>query len=107
MKRPKKNWKLLSQREIAILRELQQQKEKADEFQQRIEVLRQKNEQAANILELDEAETRRRLIDSRLIAAGWNVAEGLNDTLQVTQEHPVKEQPTKTGDGYADYVLWG
>ncbi|WP_422463212.1 DEAD/DEAH box helicase family protein [Endozoicomonas sp. ALB115] len=96
----------IQQREMGILRELQLQKEKAEEFQQRMEALRQKNEQAANILELDEAETRRRLIDSRLIAAGWDVAEGIKDSAQVTQEHPVKEQPTNSGDGYADYVLW-
>ncbi|MXE66123.1 hypothetical protein FQ033_25595, partial [Escherichia coli] len=57
------------------------------------------------ILSIDEAETRRRLIDSRLLAADWNVGEDLKNADQVTQEHPVKEQPTATGDGYADYVL--
>ncbi|MFK0572844.1 DUF4145 domain-containing protein [Endozoicomonas sp.] len=106
LEKAKQELEAAQQREMGILRELQLQKEKADEFQQRMETLRQKNEQAANILELDEAETRRRLIDSRLIAAGWDVAEEVKDTAQVTQEHPVKEQPTPSGDGYADYVLW-
>ncbi|WP_257283381.1 DUF4145 domain-containing protein, partial [Endozoicomonas sp. SESOKO1] len=106
LEKAKEELEVAQQREMGILRELQLQKEKAEEFQQRMEALRQKNEQAANILELDEAETRRRLIDSRLIAAGWDVAEGIKDTAQVTQEHPVKEQPTKSGDGHADYVLW-
>ncbi len=106
LKKAKDELEEAQQREIGILRELQAQKEKTEEFQKRMEALRQKNEQAANVLEMDEAETRRRLIDSRLIAAGWSVAEGVKDTTQVTQEHPVKEQPTKSGDGYADYVLW-
>ncbi|WP_448216221.1 DEAD/DEAH box helicase family protein [Endozoicomonas sp. 2B-B] len=93
-------------REISILRDLQIAKEKADELEARLEQSRKQGEQAASVLDMDEAETRRRLIDSRLMAAGWNVAEGVQNTLQVTQEHPVKEQPTPTGDGYADYVLW-
>ena len=93
-------------REIEILRDLQQEKERAEDFQKRLDALRQKNETAANALEMNEAETRRRLIDSRLIAAGWDVADNVQNTDEVTQEHPVKEQPTKTGNGYADYVLW-
>ena len=95
-----------AQQQISILQELKLQKERADEFQQRMAELRQRNEHVANVLELDESETRRRLIDSRLIAAGWNVGENLQNTSQVTQEEPVKEQPNKSSDGYADYVLW-
>lgn len=94
------------QREMAVIRALQLEKEKADDFQKRLEALRTKNEVAANALEMNEAETRRRLIDSRLISAGWDVAGNGQNTETVTQAHPVKEQPTKTGDGYADYVLW-
>ncbi len=106
LQKAKEELEAAQQREMSILRDLQQEKEKAEEFQQRLEAIRQKNEQVAKVLEMDEAETRRRLIDSRLIAAGWDVGENLEDTDQVTQEHPVKEQPTKTGNGYADYVLW-
>ena len=39
---------------------------------------------------IDEAETRRRLIDSRPFAADWNVGEELKNTDQVTQEHRLK-----------------
>ena len=74
------------QREISILRDLQIAKEKADELEARLDQSRKQGEQAASVLELDEAETRRRLIDSRLMAAGWNVAEGVQNTMQVTQE---------------------
>ncbi|MCW7555672.1 DEAD/DEAH box helicase family protein [Endozoicomonas gorgoniicola] len=93
-------------REISILRDLQIAQEKADELEARFEESRKRGEQVASILDMNEAETRRRLIDSRLTSAGWHVGDDLEDTLQVTQEHPVKEQPTKTGDGFADYVLW-
>ena len=106
LEQAKKELEEAQQQQISILQELKLQKERADEFQQRMAELRQRNEYVANVLELDEAETRRRLIDSQLIAAGWNVGENLQNTSQVTQEEPVKEQPTKSGDGYADYVLW-
>lgn len=60
---------------------------------------------ATNTLVLNEAETRRRLIDSELRIAGWDVGQGDN-TEQVTVEHEVDGQPTQTGIGYCDYVLW-
>ena len=106
LEQAKKELEEAQQQQISILQELKLQKERADEFQQRIAELRQRNEHVANVLELDESETRRRLIDSQLIATGWNVGENLQNTSQVTQEEPVKEQPTKSGDGYADYVIW-
>lgn len=94
------------ERELALQRALQQEQEKAEHLTQRLNEARARNQHVADILSIDEAETRRRLIDSRLLAADWNVGEELKNTDQVTQEHPVKEQPTATGDGYADYVLW-
>lgn len=94
------------ERELALQRALQQEQEKAEHLTQRLNEARARNQHVADILSIDEAETRRRLIDSRLLAADWNVGEDLKNTDQVTQEHPVKEQPTATGDGYADYVLW-
>ena len=93
-------------REISILRDLQVEKEKAETLQERLDSSRKRSEKVASTLEMNEEETRLRLIDSRLVAAGWDVAENGEDTQQVTQEEPVKGQPTKTGDGYADYVLW-
>lgn len=92
-------------RELALQRALQQEQEKAELLTQRPDEARARNQHVADILSIDEAETRRRLIDSRLLAADWSVGEELKNTDQVTQEHPVKEQPTATGDGYADYVL--
>ncbi len=46
------------------------------------------------------------MIDIELVAVGWNVAADGADTSEVTQEEEVRHQPTKTGIGYADYVLW-
>ncbi|MGC2857569.1 DEAD/DEAH box helicase family protein [Novispirillum sp. DQ9] len=65
-----------------------------------------KGQQAADALKFDEATTRRRLIDVALADAGWNVgAPGVN-TPEVGQEVEVSGQPTTSGIGYADYVLW-
>jgi len=62
--------------------------------------------QAANVLKFDEATTRKRIIDTLLIEAGWDVGENGSNTEEVSQEEKVSHQPTKSGDGYADYVLW-
>jgi type I restriction enzyme R subunit len=61
---------------------------------------------AANALHFDEATTRARLIDSQLASVGWNVAAGEASTEQVGKEVEVGHQPTGSGSGYADYVLW-
>ena len=63
-------------------------------------------EKTANILEFDETETRKRIVDSLITAAGWHVAGGLDSTAEVGQEVEVDQQPTASGKGYADYVLW-
>ena len=47
-----------------------------------------------------------RLIDSLLASVGWDVAAGLNSTAEVGKEIEVTNQPTESGVGYADYVLW-
>jgi type I restriction enzyme R subunit len=63
-------------------------------------------QQAADVLKFDEATTRRRLIDVALADAGWKVgAKGAN-TAEVGQEVELPHQPTTSGIGYADYVLW-
>ena len=61
---------------------------------------------AADALGFDEAVTRKRLIDTELTAVGWDVGVNGADTGEVTQEEEIQHQPTKTGIGYADYVLW-
>ncbi len=60
----------------------------------------------ADALEFDEATTRTRLIDNQLASARWDVGDGLDNTDEVGKEVEVKHQPTDSGIGYADYVLW-
>ncbi len=57
-------------------------------------------------LEFSEAETRKRLIDTLLVDAGWIVGAGLASTDEVGKEVEVEGQPTDSGLGYADYVLY-
>jgi type I restriction enzyme R subunit len=47
-----------------------------------------------------------RLIDSLLASAGWNVAAKEESTTEVGKEIEVQHQPTDSGVGYADYILW-
>jgi type I restriction enzyme, R subunit len=68
--------------------------------------LKARGERAANELGFDEAKTRRWLIDTQLVASGFNVgAEGANTT-EVSQEVEVEHQPTDSTKGAADYVIW-
>jgi hypothetical protein len=59
--------------------------------------------QAVDPLSFDEQQTRKYLIDVMLAEAGWNVAETNNPEL--VREEPIEYQTTKSGTGYADYVL--
>jgi type I restriction enzyme R subunit len=68
-----------------------------------LEASRQRAHTAPDVLGFDEKATRKRLIDSMLFEAGWDVT---NAEL-VRVEEPVKHQPTTSGDGFADYVLLG
>jgi type I restriction enzyme R subunit len=64
-------------------------------------------QKVAGFLHFNEETTRRRLIDQALIAAGWNVgAKGAN-TEEVRQEVRLSAMPTPSGEGFADYVLYG
>src|ERR1019366_7860905 len=71
-----------------------------------ITALKSSSEATANLLEFSEATTRSRIIDSLLATSGWNVALGEVSTAEVGKEVEVKHQPTTSGLGYADYVLW-
>ncbi len=93
----------------ALLAELATEREKATQREHSEEELTQlklqaidKGQQAVNELHFDEAATRKQLIDLQLAQAGWE----LGNTEQITLEEKVLYQPTTTGDGYADYVLW-
>ena len=68
--------------------------------------LQARGDAAATELEFSEADTRRRLIDMQLISAGWQVGESGANTKEVGQEIEVGHQPTSTGKGNIDYVLW-
>ena len=61
---------------------------------------------AAEVLEFDEATTRTRIIDSLLATAGWTIEPSAGTRTNVGREVEVHHQPTKSGVGYADYVLW-
>lgn len=93
----------------SLLQELEATRQKAmvaEKKSEELEVLAAKATQAANELEFDEATTRARLIDSLLASVGWNIAAGEASTDEVGKEVEVAAQPTDSGIGYADYVLW-
>ena len=71
-----------------------------------IEALKSSAAATANLLQFDEATTRARIIDSLLATAGWNVTLGHGSTTEVGKEVEIQHQPTASGLGYADYVLW-
>ena len=70
------------------------------------EAIREKGAETAKALGFNEAETRSRLIDWELRNAGWNVGVDEQSTTEVGQEVQLQDQPTPTGSGRADYVLW-
>jgi type I restriction enzyme R subunit len=93
----------------ALLRELDAARQLASAAERKAEELQALSlsaHAAADALEFDEATTRARLIDSQLASVGWNVAAGEASTEQVGKEVEVSRQPTESGIGYADYVLW-
>ena len=93
----------------ALLSELEEARSKASTAEKEAAELKQlanAAQIAADELQFSEAETRARLIDSMLAGVGWDVAEGVQSTTQVGKEVEVDGQPTTTGTGYADYVLW-
>ncbi|WP_081906203.1 DEAD/DEAH box helicase family protein [Methylobacter tundripaludum] len=93
----------------AMLVELEAERKKASQLERTEAELTQlqqqatsKGQQVANELHFDEAATRKQLIDLQLAEAGWE----MSNTDQVTLEEKVQHQPTQTGEGFADYVLW-
>jgi len=93
----------------ALLTELEAVRAKtkiAEKKVEELEVLLATGKAAADVLGFDEAATRNRLIDYELTAVGWDVGANGANTSEVSQEAEVLYQPTKTGTGYADYVLW-
>ncbi len=62
--------------------------------------------QAVDTLQFSEEATRRRLVDVMLTEAGWYVGDNGASTDEVGQEVEVEHQPTDSGKGRADYVLY-
>jgi type I restriction enzyme, R subunit len=62
--------------------------------------------EAVDPLSFSEAETRIYLIDQMLADEGWRVGKGAANTEEVKKEYPVSHQPTESGEGAADYVLF-
>lgn len=93
----------------ALLRELDAMREAAATAEKKVEEIQSlasSGAATANILAFNEATTRARIIDSLLATANWNVGLGNTGTPEVGKEVEVKHQPTASGLGYADYVLW-
>ena len=101
-----------------LLAQLEEERARVEQLEVRtneIEELRQtanvRGLQSATTLQFDEATTRKQLIDIQLASAGWQIltqGEAIKqDRLSfVTVEEEIHEQPTPSGVGYADYVLW-
>ena len=106
-----KQAELKAQSDNARLQKALEAKDKALAEQQRsdsLAQLKQRNQSASNVLDYNEEETRRRMIDKDLYSAGWDIDLVNNgNTEQVHREVQVSGQPTATGIGYCDYVLWG
>lgn len=93
----------------ASLREQQEQQFQEDIAQELFEEgsdYEKRSSEAMNTLQLSEAETRSFLIDTMLVQSGWKVAPKLESTEQVGKEVEVSGQPTPTGMGSVDYVLY-
>lgn len=98
---------LLAQKEEALrraLEELEAQRAQHEALQAQAPSTQQVAFEATadSALGFSEAETRSRLIDLILATSGWN----MKDTAQVGIEVEVAGQPTSTGTGFCDYVLW-
>lgn len=82
---------------------LEEERKKAKKAIMAVESLKKSAQLASSELKFSEEQTRKRLIDLQLAEVGWNV----DDSDAVSLELEIADQPTKTGKGYADYVLWG
>lgn len=86
----------------SLMDQLDMERSKVKAAQIKIEELRAASSNAISVLKLTEEETRTRLIDTQLAAAGWSLSQKEGEDTEVKVLH----QPTTSGIGYADYVLW-
>ncbi len=89
--------------------ELEKEREKfakIEKSKQELEELLLNGQKVSNELQFSEEQTRKLLIDEALAAVGWYVDPNNKPTEDVFPEYQVDHQPTESGIGYADYVLW-
>ena len=91
----------LKKQTAELIKENERLRQQAKLGEEALKIFQAKAEQTADALRFSEAETRKRLIDSMLLAAGWDI----NDPDQVQTEVQLTGQDTATGQGRADYVL--
>lgn len=70
-------------------------------LQAEIAAVKAANEKTADTHDYNEAETRDAFIDLLLAEAGWPLDQPRD------REYPLQGMPSTSGDGFADYVLWG
>lgn len=94
----------------ALLEQLEESRKEAEaaaaKSEQELERLKTQGQRSADALKFNEAETRKHIIDLMLMEASWDVGANGQNTLAVQQEVEVDGQPTETGIGYVDYVLF-
>jgi type I restriction enzyme R subunit len=93
----------------ALVKQLDEERKKVvaeQKSKEELKLILEQTSSAADTLKFDEATTRKLLIDQQLVQAGWNVGANGKDTADVKQEFEVDGQPTTTGKGFVDYVLW-
>jgi type I restriction enzyme R subunit len=79
----------------------------AEVHETQLEKLKEEGQKVASVLQFNEETTRHRLIDQALLEAGWDVGARGKNTDEVRQEVQLSTMPTDSGEGYADYVLYG
>lgn len=72
-----------------------------DALRERIAAAQAAKAQTVDQHDYDEAGTRRLIIDTLLLEAGWSLTDARD------REYPVTGMPNAQGAGYVDYVLWG
>ena len=91
---------------LADLEQARAQADAAKKSESELHLALKQAQQAANALDFSEEETRFKLIDEQLLAAGWNVGPRGKNTPEVGQEVEIGHQPTTSGMGRIDYVLY-
>ena len=89
------------------VRDARNAKEQAVATAEELQQVLADNKRVATSLSFNEETTRNRLIDFELASAGWDIAHGMKSTADVGKEISVMGQPTTSGEGFVDYVLWG